>query len=231
MADRPTPMVGDVALEAVQRIEHRLDTGFAPMRIAGLMGEVQQRSGRPSHAILIEGVLVGEGARDGLGKLQSAAAAGEELNFAADIATALDLSKIVIRNFSAEETAGRPDRIRYRLELAESPPLPPPAQVSGLGLGGLGLDGLPGLDDLGLDDLGIDLGALGDIADLAQQAASLADQAMGAIGALSALANLAQGGLDFDGVLEPLQRTTDALPAIARQFEDASSSLGGLFGS
>ena len=220
MTDRPIPLIGDIPLDAVQTISHQLDTGFAPMRIAGLDGEVQQRAGRPSHRIVIEGLLIGDGAKDALGKLQAAAASGAELTFAADITSALDLSKVVIRGLSAEETAGRIQRIAYRLDLAESPPLPPPAQVSG---------GFGGLDALGLDDLGIDPGVLGGIADLASQAAAAVDQAMGAIDALSALASLADGGLDFAGMLDPLKATTDAMPAIASQFTAATSALGAMF--
>ena len=66
MADRPIPLVGDIALDAVQTITHRLDAGFAPLRIGGLDGEVQQRFGRPSHLISIEGLLIGESARESL---------------------------------------------------------------------------------------------------------------------------------------------------------------------
>lgn len=228
MADRPIPLVGDIALDAVQTITHRLDAGFAPLRIGGLDGEVQQRFGRPSHLISIEGLLIGESARDTLGKLQSAAADGTELTFAADIVSALDLSKVVIHGLAAKETAGNLQRISYRLDLAESPPLPPPAEVSGgFGLDGLGLDGL-GLDGLGLDDLGIDPGVLDDIAGLAAEVAAGVDQALGAIDALSALAS---GGLDFGGLLDPLKSTTDAVPAIVGKFGEATSRLGALFGS
>ena len=220
MTERPIPLIGDIALDAVQMISHQLDTGFAPMRIAGLDGEVQQRAGRPSHRIVIEGLLIGEGATDALGKLQAAASSGAELTFAADITSALDLSKIVIRGLAAEETAGRAQRIAYRLDLAESPPLPPPAEVSG---------GFGGLDGFGLDNLGLDPGVLGDIAGLASQAAAAVDQAMGAIDALSALASLADGGLDFGGMLDPLKATTDAMPAIASQFSAAAAALGAMF--
>ena len=79
------------------------------------------------------------------------------------------------------------------------------------------------------DDLGLDAGVLGDIADLASQAAAAVDQAMGAIDALSALASLADGGLDFAGMLDPLKATTDAMPAIASQFSAATAALGAMF--
>lgn len=219
---RPIPLLGDISLQYVQQIEHSLDAGFASSRIAGLEGELQQRSGRPSHYIRIEGVLIGETTRDDLGTLQTAAQTGEELTFAADITNALDLQKVVIRSLQDYESAGRPNQIQYRIELAESPPLPPPAEVSGFG----------GLDDFGLGDLGIDTGMLDDLQDLAGDIASAAEQALGAVEALGALANLAaSGGLDFGGMLDPLNSTVDNMRNVASSFQDATRSLGGLFSS
>ncbi len=219
---RPIPLLGDISLEYVQRIEHAFDAGFAPTRIAGLEGELQQRSGRPSHRITIEGVLIGEGARDALGTLQTASQTGEELTFAADITSALNLEKVVIRGFQAHEAAGQPNRVHYLLELVESPKLPPPAEVSGFG----------GLDDFGLGDLGIDPGVLGDIADLAGDVAGAVDQALGAVEALGALASLAaSGGLDFAGILQPLDAAGSKVGEVATEFQAATRSLGGLFSS
>ncbi|CAN7556616.1 MULTISPECIES: hypothetical protein [unclassified Variovorax] len=219
---RPIPLLGDTPLDYVQRIEHSLDAGFAPTRIAGLAGELQQRSGRPSHRVHISGLLIGEGARDALGTLQTATQTGEELTFSADITAALDLQKVVIRSFHAHEAAGAPQRIEYQLELVESPPLPPPAEVSGFG----------GLDGLGLGDLGLDLGVLDDIADLASDVAGAVDQALGAVEALGALATLAAaGGLDFAGILQPLDDAGAGVGSIANDFQQATRSLGGMFSS
>ncbi|HEU4432610.1 MAG TPA: hypothetical protein VFR51_04390 [Pyrinomonadaceae bacterium] len=219
---RPIPLLGDISLQYVQHIEHSLDAGFASSRIAGLEGELQQRSGRPSHHIRIEGVLIGETTRDDLGSLQTAAQTGEELTFAADITSALDLQKVVIRSLEDYESAGRPNQIHYRIELAESPPLPPPAEVSGFG----------GLDEFGLGDLGIDTGMLGDLEDLAGDVASAAEQALGAVETLSSLASLvSSGGLNFGGMLEPLNSTVDNMRNVASGFQDATRALEGLFSS
>jgi hypothetical protein len=222
MASRPTPLLGEISLQYAQRIEHALDSGFVSSRIAGLTGELQQRSGRCSHQIRVAGILFGETARDDLQALQAAAQAGDELTFTADITTALDLQKVVIRSFQAQEVAGQPGQIHYHLELSESPPLPPPAEVSGFG----------GLDDFGLGDLGFDTDILGDVADLAGDVASAVDDAMGAVEALGALANLAtSGGLDFGGTLEPLNQAVDGMRSIASGFQGAARALGGLFSS
>jgi hypothetical protein len=96
---RPMPLLGEITLEAVQEIEHALDGGFVPLRIAGLPGELQQRVARPSHRIHLAGVLFGDGASDKIASLQKAAEQGDELSFAADIVAALDLKKVVIRSF------------------------------------------------------------------------------------------------------------------------------------
>jgi hypothetical protein len=222
VSPRPIPLLGDISLEYIQRIEHAIDAGFSSTRIAGLAGQLQQRSGRPSHQVTIEGVLIGVSAREALGTLQTASQTGEELTFAADITSALNLEKVVIRSFQAQEVAGQPDRIHYLLELVESPPLPAPAEVSGFG----------GLDDFGLGDLGIDPGVLGDIEDLAGELAGAVDQALGAVEALGALASLAaSGGLDFAGVLQPLDSAGSKVQDVATQFQSATRALGGLFSS
>ena len=209
MSTRPIPLLGDISLSFVQRVEHSLEAGFVATRIAGLDGELQQRAGRPSHRVRIAGVLVGDGARDDLGKLQTAAQTGDELTFAADITSALDLQKVVIRAFHAEEAAGHPARITYRLELVESPPLPPPAELGGFG----------GLGDFGLGDLGIDPGVLGDIANAA-------------IEAVSAIANIAaSGGLNFSGILVPMDRAVGSVKGVTSGFQNATRALGAVFSS
>lgn len=216
MSDRPVPLLGDIALESVQRIEHALDAGFAGSRIVGLDGELQQRAGRASHEIRIAGVLIGDGAATTLGEMQSAAEDGEELTFSADITSALDLQKVVIRSFRAEQIAGEPARSRYVLELRESPPLPPPAEVSAFG----------GLDGFGLGDLGFDPGVLGDIAGAAGEIAGAVETAMAAVSVLGDIAGLVDG---FKGVMDPLQGAVDDTSKIGEQFRQATRALGDAF--
>jgi hypothetical protein len=205
------PLLGDISLECVQRVEHALDAGFDRVRIAGLAGEVMQRTGRPSHRIHVAGVLFGDGASDELQKLQKAAAAGEELTFAADITTALDLQRVVITWFRAAAQAGVPDRYDYELTLVESPPLPPPAEVEGFG----------GLDDFG-SDLGFDTSALDDIENAANAASELADKARDVVDQLGALANL--DGLSMGGLLQPLDGEVGKIGGISGRFSDAANT-------
>lgn len=222
-AQRAVPLLGDISLDAVQHIEHSIDGGFSSTRIAGLDGELQQRSGRPSHRIRLRGELIGDGAADALTSLQQAAADGEELTFAADISTALDLQKVVLTAFRAVALAGTGQRYGYELHLAESPPLPPPAELEGFG----GLDDF-GLGDLGFDDLG---GLLDDISDLAGEVAGAVDAAMDAVQAIQSLAALADLDLPSgDGLLAPLTAPVEEIGRQATDFLAAARALGDAFG-
>lgn len=217
MATRPIPLLGDISLDSVQQIEHSLDAGFTGTRIVGLSGELQQRSGRPSHDIHIAGVLFGESAGANLGTMQTAAQTGDELTFSADITSALDLQKVVIRQIRAQQFAGEPSRIRYEVLLRESPPLPPPAEVSAFG----------GLDGFGLGDLGIDTGLLEDLADVAGDIAGAVSAAIEAVGALEDIAALADG---FNGLMEPLAGAVERTEAVGEQFREATRAFGEIFG-
>jgi hypothetical protein len=201
----------------VLRLEHSLNTGYASTRIAGLQGELQQRSGRPSHRFAIFGVLSGSEAADQIQTLQKAATADEELTFSADIATALDLQKVVITRFRVVELAGRPNFFDYEIHLAESPPLPPPAQVSTFG----------GLDEFGLGDLGFDTDVLGDLAGMAGEIAGAVDSAMNLVDQLGALANL--DGLQLGSFLEPLETPVSKIGDLGARFGDAARSLSDFF--
>ena len=215
MPDRPIPLLGTVSLEAVQHIEHALDAGFVSTPIAGLDGELQQRGERGSHRVAIRGVLTGEAAADDLAALQGAAAEGAELAFSADITSALELQQVVVESFHAAEAAGRPGTWTYELVAAESPALPPPAEVSPFG----------GLDEFGLGDLGVDLAVLDDIADAAGEIAAAVDAAMDVVDQLSALSDLASlGGLG--GFLEPLGRQVSGVRAAGEGFGAAAESAG-----
>lgn len=214
---RPLPILGDITLTAVQRVDQSLDAGFHDVPVLGLAGHAQQRSGRPSHRIGIVGVLTGDAALDELAALQTLASSGAETSFAADIVTALDLQQVVVTHFTATELAGQPGVIDLTIELAESPPLPPPAQLSGFG----------GLDDFGLGDLGFDTDILGDLADLAGDIADAVDGALDALDALDALAGLAD--FDFNGLLDPVNGVTSAVGSIGDKLGAAMDDLAGLF--
>jgi hypothetical protein len=216
---RPIPLLGSISLEFVQRIEHSLDAGFSATPIAGLDGDLQQRINRRSHRIHITGVLAGDSAADDLKALQDAASAGDELDFSSDITSALDLKKVVIAEFRSVDVASQPGCFLYSMLVVESPPLPPPAQLSGFG----------GLDDFGLGDLGFDTSILGDIAGLAGDIAGAVGKAMSVIDAISALASA--GSLNVGNLLQPIQDLTGKLGSIAQPMQNATSAISSAFHS
>jgi len=205
-----TPMLDGIELKAVQVIRQEIEQDYRRHRIAGLDGTLHQHIGRRSHRVTLAGLLLTATAADDLAALQNKAAAGDEVTFTADIATALDIDRMVIEAFAAEQAVGVNGQTAYAIVLAESPPLPPPAEVGSFG----------GLGDFGLGDLGFDAGALGDlVSDIADQATSvmeLASAAMGAIDSLTAIASLG----DLGDVAKPV---TDALGAVSQLDETVAS--------
>jgi len=203
-----TPMIDDVELKAVQHIRQEIDQGFVRQRIAGLQGTLHQKLGRCSHRVLLSGFLLPATATDDLRKLQDKAASGAEVTFSADITTALSVDKMVIESFTAEQQIGPAGQIAYALVLAESPPLPPPAEVSSFG----------GLADVGLGDLGIDgfdAGALGDVlGDIADQAGAVMDAVDTALAAVEQLQALASLG-DLANVGNPVKPITDKVDELS----------------
>lgn len=214
----PLPLIGDLALSSVQQIDHTLNGGFERIGVPGLDGDVLQRAGRGSHTMWIRGVFSGETALDDLGALQGLASAGEEVTFSADITTALELERVVVADLRAQAVAGTQNLVQYEICLVESPPLPPPAEVSGFG----------GLDDFGLGDLGFDADIMGDLAALADDVAGAVDAVMEAADQLAALAALSS--IDVGGPLQPLADTISGVSKVAETFGDVSASLSALLG-
>jgi hypothetical protein len=215
------PMIDDIALTAVQWIRQESAQDYAAHQVAGLDGTVHQKLGRRSHRVALAGVLLGETAADDLMILQEKAAAGDEVVFTADISTALEVEKMVIASLAAEQDVGSGGRFSYCVELAESPPLPPPAELSSFG----------GLDDFGLGDLGFDTDALGGLMDdvLAQAGgiADAVDAALDAVEAVGALASLADLG-DLSNPLRPLTDKIGELSEIGSGVVSAVDDLSGL---
>ncbi len=199
------PMIDDIELKAVQQIWQETDQDYVRQRIAGLEGTLHQRIGRRSHRVVLHGLLLPGSAVEDLEKLQEKGSGGEEVTFTADITTALSVEKMVIESFSAEQVVGPAGQIAYRIVLAESPPLPPPAEVSPFG----------GLGEFGLGDLGFDPGALGDVlSDIQDQAGAVMDAVDSALDAVDQLQALASLG-DLANVGNPIKPITDKVGELA----------------
>jgi len=216
----PTPMIDDIELRAVQWIRQESDNDFAAQRIVGLDGTHHQRLGRRSHRVHIAGRLLPDSAADDLQALQEKVAAGAEVGFTADISSALEIQKMLIESWAVEQTVGPSGQYAYRLTLSESPPLPPPAEVSAFG----------GLDGFG-DDLGFDLDALADVAaGIAAQADAVmaaVDAAVDAVQQVAALASLADLG-SLGNPVKPVVEKLAAVDAIAERLGGLADAIAGV---
>jgi phage protein U len=217
------PMIDDLELKAVQHIRQETDQDFVRQRVAGLDGTLHQKLGRSSHRVVLAGLLLPDSAAADLKQLQQKAAAGAEVTFTADITTALSLQKMVIESFRAKQGVGRDGQIAYVVALAESPPLPPPAELSPFG----------GLGDFGLGGLGFDPaalgGVLGAIADQAGAIMGAVDAALDAVQQLSALAKLTNlGGLG--NPVKPVLEKVSSLAAVGVKVAGLGGTVKGLLG-
>jgi hypothetical protein len=219
VADPPpgaTPMIGNVALSAVQWMRQETDAELLAWRVPGLDGTPHQRLGRGSHRVRVSGLLVGESAGDDLAALQELVQNGAPTTFTADIVTALELQQVVVESFVAEQTVGRAGQYAYTVVVAEDPPLPAPAEVGAFG-------GLEGFGDLGFD--GLD-DVLGDISDLAGELTGALDSALDAIVSAVPLGDI--GGIT--GVLQPLTDAADAAGAAGDGAAPVLARLKEIFG-
>lgn len=206
-------MLGDISLNYIQHIEQSLNGGFIPVQIPGMAGQVMQKTERHSYQINIQGVIFGESTNDDIETLQTAASEGEELTFTASIIDALEIQQVIINKFKIGEDSARPGFYQYSLSLLESPPLPPPAELSSFG----------GLDDFGLGDLGFDTDILSDLSEQVGDITDAIDQATQLLDQLSALTNL--DGLNVSGLLEPMDSLADGVGSLGTELGDALNNL------
>ncbi len=122
------PMLGDLELQQVQRLETEGDQLLVQHRVPGLEGDFLQGLGRRGSHIALTGVLSGTESGEGLKKLREKFKAAELVPFVSDIATATKVDKVLIEGMEVRELAGKPERFEYAFALREH--TPPPAEES-----------------------------------------------------------------------------------------------------
>lgn len=123
------PMLGDLELETVQRIETEEGQVLTRHQIPALEGDFLQRLGRRGSRVSLAGVAVGPEARERLQELRTKVRTAEAVDFVSDIATATRLSEVLVEELDVREIAGRPERFEVALALREL--TEPPAAESG----------------------------------------------------------------------------------------------------
>lgn len=119
------PMIGEIELELVQKIETDEDQVLVQHSVPALEGDFLQRLGRRASRIKLSGVMTGPESAESLKTLRAQFRDGEPTSFVADIATATQVGDVLIEEFGVRELAGKAERFAYELTLREM--IPPPA--------------------------------------------------------------------------------------------------------
>ncbi len=122
------PMLDDIELQQVQRIEAEEKESLIQHSVPVLEGDFLQDLGRRASQIKLTGVMLGEEVADALKKLRDKFRAAEPVSFVADIATATKVDKVLIEEIQVRDLAGKPERFAYALTLREFIPPPPTKQ-------------------------------------------------------------------------------------------------------
>lgn len=111
--------LGDIELRSVQDVRADDNRTLVELRAPGKAGSVFQDLGRAPASVVLEGLLVGEGASDTLDRLRSAYQKAAPLSFASDIAVGTDMTEIVIADLLVRQEAGYRERYRYMVKVRE----------------------------------------------------------------------------------------------------------------
>jgi outer membrane protein OmpA-like peptidoglycan-associated protein len=122
------PLLGDVELQQVQKIETEEDQVFTQHSIPALEGDFFQGLGRRATWVKLTGVLTGAEVQEGLKTLGDKFRAAEPVDFVADITTATKVNQVIIEEMGVRELAGKPSRFEYALTLREYVAAPTPQQ-------------------------------------------------------------------------------------------------------
>lgn len=122
------PLLGDIELQQVQKIETEADQTFTQHSIPALEGDFFQGLGRRNTWVKLSGVLTGAEVQTGLKDLRDKFREAQPVDFIADIATATQVNQVVIEEMGVRELAGKPERFEYAFTLREYIPAPVPPQ-------------------------------------------------------------------------------------------------------
>jgi outer membrane protein OmpA-like peptidoglycan-associated protein len=134
------PMLGEIELQQVQKIETDEDQILTQHSIPALEGDFLQGLGRRATRVTLTGVMAGAEAAENLKTLREKYRDAVPVSFVADIATATKVDQVLVEEMGVRELAGRPSRFEYELtlrefipppkpEIEEPPPPPPPPPV------------------------------------------------------------------------------------------------------
>src|SRR6185295_18287909 len=122
------PVLDDIELELVQKIDSDQDQVLNRTSVPGLEGDFLESEGRRATTFTLNGVMVGETSAESLEKLRKKFREATPIPFVSDISTAVKVDQVLIEDMGVRDLAGRPERFEYALTLREfkEPPIEPP---------------------------------------------------------------------------------------------------------
>jgi hypothetical protein len=126
------PMLDDLELPQVQRIDTSDQRALAQMRAPGMAGTLLQNLGRRPTRLVLSGVASGPEALTFAKKVDEKFRARKPVPFTADIVADAKIDKVLIDDLRLQDLAGRPDRFAYVLALREFIEPAEPAEAEGL---------------------------------------------------------------------------------------------------
>ena len=122
------PMLDDIELQHVQKVEAEDHEVLAQHSVPALEGDFLQDLGRRVTRLTLVGVMTGPEAGEQLKSLRLKFRNAEPVSFVSDIATATTVDKVLIEEFGVRELAGKPARFEFTLTLREFLPPPKPEE-------------------------------------------------------------------------------------------------------
>jgi hypothetical protein len=192
------PMIGEYEVPGIQRIGTVEGRALVEVPVPGLEGSYLQDLGSGLTSIVIEGTLAGDEARDAfLESVRAAFAAGEPLDFVADITTATSIEKVRIADLDVVEAAASPDTFRYAIALRQHVEPPPTGPGADQGFGDLtdiaadmDLEALSIFDALQIPDL---LGSVPELSDPTPPLSGIVDNLRSALAPIDGVSELLSG--------------------------------------
>ncbi len=129
------PILDELELQLVQRIEIDEDQVLVEHEIPGLEGDFFQRDGRRATRVRLNGVMTGDDVGDKLRQLREKFLLAHPVPFVSDITVSTRVDQVLIGEMAVKEVAGKTQRFEYAIALHEyiepppnqtEPPEPPP---------------------------------------------------------------------------------------------------------
>lgn len=123
--ERVKPLLDEIELQNVQKLEIEDDQVLLAHEIPALEGDFFQREDRRASLIRLNGIMNGSDVTEKLRELREKFRNAVPVSFVSDISVATRIDQVLISELTVREVAGKPERFEYALALREFIEPPP----------------------------------------------------------------------------------------------------------